>query len=124
MPPHPCLHVLVLTPHAVIAELDVDGLRVPSDTGQVGLRPRGEPTVLAVEPGLALVRTGTTLRFLGTAGGLVRSDGRSVLEALTAALAIPDPERDLRLAIERLHTGIITELRRAERVGGPDGRAR
>jgi len=133
------LHLVVLTPHALVAEREIDSLRVPVDTGQVGLRPRAEAAVLAVEPGLALARTGPALCFIGTAGGLLRTDGRdavlltplavlgddggSVLEALAAALAMPDPERDLRLAIERLQAGILTELRRADRTGeGPHGR--
>ena len=133
------LHLIVRTPRALVVELDVASLRVPVDTGQVGLRPRGEPTVLAVEPGLALARTATAFCYLGTAGGLLRCDGRAailltplavvgedgrgVLDALAAALATPDPERDLRRAIERLQTGILTELRRAQRTGGPNGRA-
>jgi F0F1-type ATP synthase epsilon subunit len=132
-----CLHLIVRTPRALIAELDVVSLRVPVDTGEVGLRPRGEATVLAVEPGLVLARTASVLRFLGTAGGLLRSDGRravlltplavlggegpGVLEALAAALATPDPEIDLRRAIERLEAGILQELRRPARKGGPSG---
>jgi F0F1-type ATP synthase epsilon subunit len=131
------LHLVVLTPHALVAELDVVSLRVPSDTGQVGLRPRCEPTVLAIEPGLVLARAATALHYFGTAGGLLRCDGRAavlltplavrgddgpgVLDALGAALAAPDPERDLRRAIERLQTGILTELRRSERPGGVNG---
>jgi F0F1-type ATP synthase epsilon subunit len=130
------LHLIVLTPHALVAELDVDSLRVPADTGQIGLRPRCEATVLAVQPGLVLARTATALRYVGTAGGLLRCDGRAavlltplavlgdegpgVMDALAAALATPDPERDLRRAIERLQTGILTELR-SERPGGADG---
>jgi F0F1-type ATP synthase epsilon subunit len=131
------LHFVVLTPHALMAELDVVSLRLPADTGQVGLRPRGEATVLAVEPGLVLAQTATELRFLATAGGLLRADGRQatlltplavlgddgpgVLAALATALAMPDPERDLRLAIERLQTGILQELRRPDHRGGASG---
>jgi F0F1-type ATP synthase epsilon subunit len=131
------LHLTVRTPHALIVELDVVSLRVPVDTGEVGLRPRGEATVLAVEPGLVLARTASVLRFLGTAGGLLRSDGQravlltplavlggdgaGVLEALAAALATPDPEIDLRRAIERLEAGILQELRHPARKGGPSG---
>jgi F0F1-type ATP synthase epsilon subunit len=131
------LHLIVRTPRALIVELDVVSMRVPVDTGEVGLRPRGEATVLAVEPGLVLVRTVNVLRFLGTAGGLLRSDGQravlltplavlggdgpGVLEALAAALATPDPELELRRAIERLEAGILQELRRPARKGEPSG---
>lgn len=131
------LHFVVRTPHALVAELEVVSLRVPADTGQVGLRPRAEATVLAVEPGLVLAQTATELRFLATAGGLLRVDGRhatlltplavlgddgpGVLDALATALAMPDPERDLRLAIERLQTGILQELRRPDHRGGANG---
>jgi F0F1-type ATP synthase epsilon subunit len=132
-----CLHLIVRTPRALILELDVVSVRVPADTGEVGLRPRGEATVLAVEPGLVLARTVTVLRFLGTAGGLLRSDGQravlltplavlggdgpGVLEALAAALATPDPEIELRRAIERLEAGILQELHRPAHKGGPSG---
>jgi len=131
------LHFVLQTPHARLLELDVASLRVPVDSGQVGLRPRGEPTLLAVEPGLVLVCAAGGRRCVGTAGGLLRSDGRQailltplavvgddgpgVLAALAAALAVPDPERDLRLAIERLESGIIQELRRPEHRGGGGG---
>lgn len=131
------LHLVVRTPHALIAELDVVSLRVPADTGEVGLRPRGEATVLALEPGLVLARTASGVHFLGTAGGLLRSDGRrailltplavlgndgpGVLDALAAALATPDPELELRRMMDRLQTGILQELRRPTRRGGPGG---
>jgi F0F1-type ATP synthase epsilon subunit len=121
------LALVVRTPQAVVAELAAVSLRVPADSGQVGLRPRSEPTVLALEPGLVLVRTPQGLRFLATAGGLLRCDGRravlltpvavvgedasAVRGGLEAALAAPGPDRELREAIERLETGILRELR-------------
>jgi len=42
------LHLRVYTPAACVLDTPVRSLRVPSDTGQVGLRPRAEPTALAV----------------------------------------------------------------------------
>jgi F0F1-type ATP synthase epsilon subunit len=123
------LHLVVRTPHELVADTEVDSLRVPCDTGEVGLRPRSEAAVLAVEPGLALLRAAGTLRFLATAGGILRCDGREVVLLtpvavlgddadevglrLDAALAAPAAERELRRAIERLEHGILRELREA-----------
>lgn len=133
------LHLLVRTPDALVAELDVVSLRVPTESGQVGLRPRGEPTVLPIEPGLVLARIADALRFLGTAGGIVRSDGReallltpiavvgedgpAVLARLDAALAVPSPEREFRRAITNLESGIVHELRRRGQSGRDGGGA-
>ena len=121
-----CLHLVVRTPREVVAELQALSLRVPTDTGQVGLRPRGEATVTPVEPGLVLVRTADGMRFVGTAGGLLRTtareavlltpvavlgeDGTAVLTAIDAALSAPDAEHELRQAIERLEAGLLREV--------------
>jgi F0F1-type ATP synthase epsilon subunit len=129
------LHVVVRTPREVVAELDVQSLRVPTDTGQVGIRPRAEATVTAIEPGLVLAHTAERVRFVGTAGGLLRADAfeavlltpvavlgedaAAVVAAVDAALAGPDPERELRRAIERLETGLLREIR-----GGDSGERR
>lgn len=128
------LKLEVLTPQELAAELEVRSLRVPTDTGQVGLRPRSEPTVLAVEPGLVLAQTPEGARFLATAGGLLRCDGRravvltpiavvgdsaqEVRSRLQQALAAPRADLELRRAIERLETGILRELRGGERREG------
>ncbi len=50
------LHVTIRTPSETVVDQDVASLRVPTQTGQVGLRPRGEPSVLAVEAGLIVLR--------------------------------------------------------------------
>jgi F0F1-type ATP synthase epsilon subunit len=129
-----CLHLVVRTPREVVADLTALSLRVPADTGQVGIRPRGEATVTPVEPGLVLIRTADGMRFVGTAGGLLRTtareavlltpvavlgnDAAAVLSAVEAALAGPDPERELRQAIERLEAGLLREAH------GTDGRGR
>jgi len=128
------LHVVVRTPREVVAELDVLSLRVPTDTGQVGVRPRAESTVIPVEPGLVLAHTTTGMRVLGTAGGLLRTqaheavlltpvavvgdDAATVMAAMDATLAAPDPERELRRAIERLERGLLPEVRKGDRDAG------
>lgn len=136
--PDPILKVVVRTPQEVAAELDARSLRVPADTGQVGLRPRCEPTVLAVEPGLVLVSTEEGARFLATAGGLLRCDGRrailltplavvgrdarEVRRRLEEALEAPRADLELRRAIERLETGMLRELRKGGGAGGREAR--
>jgi F0F1-type ATP synthase epsilon subunit len=125
------LHVVVRTPRAVVAELDVRSLRVPTHTGQVGILPRAEATVTPVEPGLVLARTPERTRFIGTAGGLLRGrafeavlltpvavlgdQAPAVVAAMAATLAGADPEREFRQAIERLEAGLQREVRRGER---------
>jgi F0F1-type ATP synthase epsilon subunit len=102
------LHFVIRTPQAIVLEWAVSSIRVPTETGQVGLRPHSEPTVLAVEPGLIVVRQDGLVRFAGTAGGLLHCDGAvahlltpvavigealiTVLEALDRALAVPSAE--------------------------------
>ena len=131
------LQLVVRTPREVVAELEVLSLRVASDTGQVGLRPGCEPAVLAVEPGLALAATAAGLRFLATAGGALRCDGRravllspiavmgedaeSVSRLLEAALDGPGADADLRRALGRLEAALLRELRDG---GAPRGPAR
>lgn len=133
----PLLRLVVRTPRAVVLEIDVHSLRVPTESGHVGIRPGGEAIVTAVEPGLAIARTGHGPAFLGIAGGLLSSDARvavlatplafvgddpqAVARMTEAALRAPDPERELRRAIERLEAGMLRELRSSE--AGFAGRA-
>jgi len=130
------LRLRVRTPRGSAFDQAVRSLRVPSDTGQVGLRPRSETTALVVEPGLALADTGTELRFVATAGGLLRCDGSEAVlltplavvgdsaervgAELERELGTPGLDRELRGILERLETGILQELRRT-RSGGPGG---
>jgi F0F1-type ATP synthase epsilon subunit len=130
------LHLVVRTPRETVAELALRSLRVPTHTGQVGLRPRSEPAALAVEPGLILAQGDAGTRFLASAGGLLHGDGervvlltplavvgddaRGVSDALAAALASPDADLELRRAIERLQTGILQELRRSAGAAAPE----
>jgi F0F1-type ATP synthase epsilon subunit len=140
------LHTIVRTPHGVVFEQDLEALRVPVETGQVGLRPGGEPAVLAIAAGLVIARGGagdagdaSRRHFIGTAGGLLTLDGAAavlltplavtgttaegVLAELENALATPNAEMEARAAIERLERGILQELRR-ERGGGRPGPVR
>jgi len=121
------LHLCVRTPHGVALELDVLGARVPTPTGLVGLRPRGEPIVTAVESGLIVLRTAEGTRFVATAGGLLEADrtqavcytpfatvgedADAMVEALDRALRTPDSEVAARRRLGELEERIAAELR-------------
>lgn len=130
------LTLIVRTPAEVVLECETSSVRIPTETGQVGLRRGAEPMVLAVEPGLVLVRAGNRFTFVGTAGGLLRSDGHAasvltplavagtdegeVLAALDQALATPNAELEARAMLGRLQGSILRELR-GEHRGLPHG---
>jgi F0F1-type ATP synthase epsilon subunit len=121
------LRFVVLTPHQAVFDEGVDSARVPTKTGQVGLRPRGEPFMTAVEPGLVLLTTGGVRRFAATAGGLLEGDRarsvlytpfavigdepEAVLAALEEALAVPNSEMDARRKLGELEDRIAEQLR-------------
>jgi F0F1-type ATP synthase epsilon subunit len=123
------LRLVVQTPQGPVFDERLKSLRVPSSTGQVGLRPRSEETALVVEPGLVLATESAGLRFIATAGGLLRCDGseavlltpvavvgqsaEAVRAELTAALGEFGPGFELRAVLQRLETGILQELRRS-----------
>ena len=125
------LQFVVRTPREVVLQLDVQSVRVPTETGQVGVRTRAEPFVLAVEPGLVLVRAANSLSFAGTAGGLLRCDGHmaslltplavvgtdetDVLLSLEDELQQPNAESEARAALERLQSSILRELRQSRK---------
>jgi F0F1-type ATP synthase epsilon subunit len=130
------LHVTIRTPREVVLDTDAASLRVPTQTGQVGLRPRSEPTIVAVEPGLIVVRRDGVapsgkFHYAGTAGGLLHCDGESVtlltplgvagddLASVTAALhkAMDEPtvETEIRQTLGRLETRILQELHGEDR---------
>ena len=120
------LRLVIRTPHAAVVDADVDAARVPTRTGQLGLRPHQEPFVTVVESGLVILDAGTERRFAATAGGLLRADrdlallatpfavtggtGREVLEALDVALAAPDSELVTRRRMALLEQRIVQEL--------------
>jgi F0F1-type ATP synthase epsilon subunit len=131
------LHFIVRTPHEVVAEIEARSIRAPTESGQVGLRPRNEPQVIAVEAGLVVVRTvQNETRFLGTAGGLlaverlratlmtplaiIGSDRESMMDQLEKALGEPNEEMQARALLAGLEEQILTEMRR--KPGGPAGR--
>ena len=134
------LHFTVRTPHEVVLDIDVVSLRVPTASGQVGLRPRHEPLTLAVETGLVVMKSAGRVRFAGTAGGLLVSDGVSatlltplaavgddeagVLEALDRSLREPDADLRGRTALGQLESRILEEMRHGlhELRGGGGGR--
>jgi hypothetical protein len=123
------LRLRIRTPLGDRLDARVTSLRVASDSGQVGLRPRSEAAALVVEPGLALAATASGLRFVATAGGLLRCDGEEAVlltplavvgespEAVGAELerllGKPGPDRELRVVLQRLETGILQELSRS-----------
>ncbi|MCA9589649.1 MAG: hypothetical protein KC657_30290 [Myxococcales bacterium] len=131
------LHVVVKTPHDVVLDARVRSARVPTETGQVGLRPRGETRVLVVEPGL-IVLTGERVRLAATAGGLLEQDPErvvlytpfavvgdaesEVLSALDSAIATPGGELETRRRLAELEQNILHELghRAAAGRGGGD----
>ena len=131
------LALTIRTPHEVVIDAGVAGARIPTVTGMVGLRPRGEPQLVVVEPGLVLLR-GDGPRFVATAGGLlecnrerallytpfaVAGDSESeVLAALDRASALPDGEVALRRQLGEIEKRIVRELRQGPRVtiGAPE----
>ena len=131
------LRLVVRTPQGVVFDERVTSLRVPTDTGQVGLRPRSEAAALVVEPGLALAASRGGLRFLATAGGLLRCDGveailltplavvgesaDAVCAGLSEALGTPSPDLELRAVLQRLESGILQEIRRGASAAGRGG---
>jgi F0F1-type ATP synthase epsilon subunit len=127
----------VRTPQGVVFDDRVASLRVPTDTGQVGLRPRSEAAALGVVPGLALAASRGGLRFLATAGGLLRCDGmeailltplavvgesaEAVRAELSQALETLSRDLELRAVLQRLETGILQEIRRGASAAGSGG---
>jgi F0F1-type ATP synthase epsilon subunit len=121
------LRVVITTPHEMVLDATARSLRVVTETGQVGLRPGMEAVVLAVEAGLVLVSTDHGVRYVGSAGGLLSSDGAratlftplavtgddpaAVTTALDAALAEPGSEMALRATLGKLEERIVSELR-------------
>lgn len=121
------LHVTIRTPREAVLQADVSAVRVPTETGQVGIRPRAEAMIVAVEPGLTLIRDGSNFQFVGTAGGLLRCTGTTatlltplaisganegdVLGQLHCALQEPNVELEVRATLSRLQSSILHELR-------------
>ncbi|MCB9569118.1 MAG: hypothetical protein H6710_18205 [Myxococcales bacterium] len=136
------LAMTIRTPHAVIFDEAIDGARIPTESGLAGIRPRGEPLVAAVEPGLVVLRSGGALRFAATAGGLVETDRQrctlytpyavvgaseeEMLAALAKIKATPSSEILARRQLGELEERIVHELGQRPRTmpqggGGGDG---
>ena len=126
--------LIIRTPHEVILETSVRSARVPAETGQVGLRPRTESTVLAVEAGVihvSRIAAGSAIEsFIGTAGGLLMCDRntatlltplavvgdseRAIEEQLDDLMHQPGSELEARAALSKLEGHILSELRREQ----------
>ena len=115
-------------------------MRLLTETGHVGVRGHMEPMVLPIEPGLALVRADSHVTFVGSAGGLLSSDGRettlftplavvgtdptAIQRALDEALGAPDSELAARARFDKLERRILAELKRGPDDGLRSGGAR
>ncbi len=121
------LRFVIRTPQEVVVDARVRSVRLPTESGHVGLRPREEAFASVVEPGLCLLRMEDGVRFAATAGGLldaagdtsilytpfavVGARGEDVLASLTRALATPDSELSMRRRLGELEQRIAHELR-------------
>lgn len=131
------LHIIIRTPHEVVVDERVAAVRVPTESGQVGLRPRQEAVILVIEPGLIILRRDAVLRFVATAGGLLEGDRETsilytafavagdgqedVMAALEHVLATPDSELAARRRLGELEQHILQELRSRAPVGRAEG---
>jgi F0F1-type ATP synthase epsilon subunit len=128
------IQLVIRTPHEVILEKSTRSVRVLTETGHVGLRPRTEPSVIAVEPGIIYVHSATDPQadetFIGTAGGLMICDHNratlltplamvgdsetSIVEQLNELMQRPNSEMEARAALSKLEGHILTEIRREQ----------
>lgn len=135
MPDSNTLELVVRTPHEVVFREQVLSARVLTETGHVGLRPRTEAMLLAVEAGIVNVRVGVegavAEQFIGAAGGLlimdgltatlmtplavVGSDERQIVNELEQVLQLPNSEMEARATLTKLEGHILSELRRDQR---------
>ncbi|NOJ77209.1 hypothetical protein [Myxococcus xanthus] len=121
------LRFVIRTPREVVVDARVRSVRLPTESGHVGLRPREEAFASVVEPGLCLLRMDEGVRFAATAGGLLDAAGETgilytpfavagergedVLASLSQALATPDSELSMRRRLGELEQRIARELR-------------
>ncbi len=131
---HQQLRVVIRTPRETVVDQNVSSMRVSTQTGQVGLRPRGEPNVLAIEAGLIVLRLNDGTQYVGTAGGLLHADGESaslltplavvgddvesVSRELDTLLSAPSEEMEVRQMLGRLENRILSELRQEDAMTG------
>jgi F0F1-type ATP synthase epsilon subunit len=110
------LRLRIRTPHADVLDRAVDSVRVPTETGQVGLRARREAVVLVVEPGLLVVRAGASVSFAATAGGMLRVDGDGA-ELLTPFAVVGSAADAVVADLERQRAAPDSELAARRRLG-------
>lgn len=104
------LQLTIRTPHERVVQQRVAAARVPTETGLVGLRPHQEPLVLAVEPGLIIMRAASgDESFAATAGGLLES-GRGECTLYTPFAVVSDSEEEMRGVLERMLSTPPSEL--------------
>ncbi|MBD3672321.1 MAG: hypothetical protein HUJ26_02240 [Planctomycetaceae bacterium] len=132
---HQEMEILVLTPHEQVLSTQIRSLRIPVESGYVGLHPSVESHVSAFEAGVINYRTtDRQINFLGTAGGLLICDGmrvtlltpiavvgeneETVLQQIDKILSHPTSEMETRTMLSRLEGKIVEELQkdRSERV--------
>ena len=131
------LKLVVRTPHSVVFGEPVRSTRIPTESGQVGLRPRTEPTVLAVEPGVVYVQFSVEESnqeiYIGTAGGLltcevnaaslltplavVGTDADAIVDQIDQLMQQPNTELEARATFSKLEGHILSELRRERQEG-------
>ncbi len=120
------LKFIVRTPRQIVVETQARSIRVLTETGHVGLRPKMEAVILTVEPGLVLVQREDSMLFVGTSGGLLKCDGvvatlltplavaaknqESVMRELQMQLRQPKAELEVRTTINNIQSSILTEI--------------
>lgn len=131
---------VVRTPRGVVLDTEVRSARVPTETGLVGLRPRGEPFISSIEAGLIVLHADGARPLAATAGGLIDvnreraevytplavtgRDADEVLAELERAVRAPDGELAIRRQLAELEQRILREARerpRFERTGARHG---
>ena len=126
---------IVRTPHETVLDTAASAVRVLTESGHVGIRPHMEPVVLPIEAGLAVMSLDGRVTLIGSAGGVLSSNGRDVTlftplavlgtdpvaiqRALDEALAAPDAELAARARLGKLEGRILAELRRGPYDGVP-----
>jgi F-type H+-transporting ATPase subunit epsilon len=107
------LRFVVRTPHAKIFHVRAASLRVPTETGWVGILPGAERSVLVIEPGLVIVRTDHALALVGTGGGVLHIE-RDRVTLLASIAVLGDDASSVRAALDRMagESSAEIELRR------------
>jgi F0F1-type ATP synthase epsilon subunit len=127
------IELIVRTPHAEVLRRSVLSLRVPTETGSVGLLPRAERAVIAIEPGLVIAREPARQLLVATAGGLLRvephvvtlltaiaivgQDPAGVKAAMDGLMSQPSAESELRRRIDTLERSLMSQSQRRDARG-------